>query len=285
MDATRRQKTRRACRRPPPLGPNRSSSACSRVRSPFVFTLVRDGVGGRVGRGRGRGCDRGRGRAGVRERGARAVHATLAETQWRALADALDAPTPEPPSACALRASVKAFVATHGRLPGSGPFLRGLRVLLEAQGGKPRVVAWRLDPATLTQSGGEAWMRDAVLLLRSGLERREDLEGPPAPAVPPAPASDERQPLPAHLVWSLPAHVSDVDLYKILAKLPDHASLRESGPAGAIVRDAGRDGDPPRDVDPPGFGGDCTPSVGKRRHVCCMIFIVAVACVLAVAVR
>lgn len=212
-------------------------------------------------------------------------HATLAETQWRALAEALDAPTPEPPSACALRASVKAFVATHGRLPGSGPFLRGLRVLLEAQGGKPRVVAWRLDPATLTQSGGEAWMRDAVLLLRSGLERREDLEGPPAPAVPPAPASDERQPLPAHLVWSLPAHVSDVDLYKILAKLPDHASLRESGPAGAIVRDAGRDGDPPRDVDPPGFGGDCTPSVGKRRHVCCMIFIVAVACVLAVAVR
>ena len=150
-------------------------------------------------------------------------HATLAETQWRALADALDAPTPEPPSACALRASVKAFVATHGRLPGSGPFLRGLRGLLEAQGGKPRVVAWRLDPATLTQSGGEAWMRDAVLLLRSGLERREDLEGPPAPAVPPAPASDERQPLPAHLVWSLPAHVSDVDLYKILAKLPDHA--------------------------------------------------------------
>lgn len=106
-------------------------------------------------------------------------HATLAETQWRALAEALDAPTPEPPSACALRASVKAFVATHGRLPGSGPFLRGLRVLLEAQGGKPRVVAWRLDPATLTQSGGEAWMRDAVLLLRSGLERREDLEGPP----------------------------------------------------------------------------------------------------------
>ena len=72
-------------------------------------------------------------------------HATLAETQWRALAEALDAPTPEPPSACALRASVKAFVATHGRLPGSGPFLRGLRVLLEAQGGKPRVVAWRLD--------------------------------------------------------------------------------------------------------------------------------------------
>jgi hypothetical protein len=34
------------------------------------------------------------------------------------------------------------------------------------------------------------------------------------------------------------------------------------------------------------FGGsDCTPSLGKRRHVCCMIFVVAVVAALAVATR
>ena len=83
-----------------------------------------------------------------------AFHADLASGQWAALEKALDA-AQAPPSPCdarEIRAEVKRFLRLHGQAPGSAPFLLGFRALLEAQGGRTVSVAWRVDPATLTQS-------------------------------------------------------------------------------------------------------------------------------------
>ena len=234
-----------------------------------------------------------------------AFHADLASGQWAALEKALDAAR-SPPSPCdarEIRAEVKRFLRLHGDAPGSAPFLLGFRALLEAQGGRTVSVAWRVDPATLTQSGGDAFMRDAVSLLSVSCNRRTDLETPlstlPSVSVSSAasgrlaapsaetmgPASD----LPLRAKWlafSPPRDLGDVDLYKLLMKLPDRKTLSFANPAGSIVADASLPGDPPRDVESIAFGGnECTPSLGKRRHVCCMLFIVAVVAALAIATR
>ena len=213
-------------------------------------------------------------------------HRDLAESQWTALAAALDAAPSAPLGTSTHRSTVKSFVARWGARPGSAPFLRGYRALMEAQGGKTHAVAWRVDPAVLTQSGGEEWMRDAVRLLAVGCHRRRDLEGPIR-----ASGDDDDDDRDAtrnrSLAWSLPLDVSDVDLYKLLRALPTHERLCDAGlPSGELVEDASRPGDAPRNVEPPGFGGsDCVASLGKRRHVCCMLFVVATLCALAVAVR
>eukprot|EP00740_Mantoniella_antarctica_P012091 CAMPEP_0181382344 /NCGR_PEP_ID=MMETSP1106-20121128/20683_1 /TAXON_ID=81844 /ORGANISM="Mantoniella antarctica, Strain SL-175" /LENGTH=167 /DNA_ID=CAMNT_0023501745 /DNA_START=99 /DNA_END=599 /DNA_ORIENTATION=- len=117
-------------------------------------------------------------------------HMDLAAAQWRALAALLSCPPPTaartlPASTSTPSASVAArvtksvvsrFVHMHGTVLGSGPFLRGFRLLLETQRGAETTVAWRLKPAVLTQSGGEAWMRDAVGLLLVSAHRRRDCE-------------------------------------------------------------------------------------------------------------
>jgi hypothetical protein len=114
----------------------------------------------------------------------------LAAAQWRALAALLSCPTPtaartlsastSTPSASeaarVTKSVVSRFVHMHGTVLGSGPFLRGFRLLLETQRGAETTVAWRLKPAVLTQSGGEAWMRDAVGLLLVSAHRRRDCE-------------------------------------------------------------------------------------------------------------
>ena len=218
-------------------------------------------------------------------------HRDLAETQWTALAAALDAAPSAPLGTSMHKSTVKSFVARWGAHPGSAPFLRGYRALMEAQGGKTHAVAWRIDPAVLTQSGGEEWMRDAVHLLAVGCERRRDLEvnirasGGETRDDDDGGGGDGTRD--RWLAWSLPLDVSDVDLYRLLRALPTHERLRDAGnPSGEMVQDASRPGDAPRDVQPAGFGGsDCTASLGKRRHVCCMLFIVATLCVLAIAVR
>ena len=56
--------------------------------------------------------------------------------------------------------------------------------------------------------------------------------------------------------------------------------------ASEIVPDASLPTDPPREVESIAFGGnDCTPSLGKRRHVCCMLFVVSVIFAVALASR
>ena len=213
-----------------------------------------------------------------------AFHADLASGQWGALEKALGAARgpPVPCDAREIRAEVKRFLRLHGQAPGSAPFLLGFRALLEAQGGRTVSVAWRVDPATLTQSGGDAFMRDAVALLSVSCDRREDLETPLS-------VSSEGEDLPLRAKWlafSPPRDLGDVDLYKLLLKLPDRKTLSHANPAGEIVADASLPADPPREVESIAFGGsDCTPSLGKRRHVCCMIFVVAVVAALAVATR
>ena len=233
-----------------------------------------------------------------------AFHADLASGQWAALEKALDAAR-TPPSPCdarEIRAEVKRFLRLHGHAPGSAPFLLGFRALLEAQGGRTVSVAWRVDPATLTQSGGDAFMRDAVSLLSVSCVRRTDLETPLT--TPPGDVSSAKsgrevtapkespvihEDLPLNAKWlafSPPRDLGDVDLYKLLVKLPDRKTLSFANPAGSIVADASLPGDPPRDVESIAFGGnECTPSLGKRRHVCCMLFIVAVVAALAIATR
>ena len=91
-----------------------------------------------------------------------AFHADLASGQWGALEKALGAARgpPVPCDAREIRAEVKRFLRLHGQAPGSAPFLLGFRALLEAQGGRTVSVAWRVDPATLTQSGGDAAFRE-----------------------------------------------------------------------------------------------------------------------------
>ena len=213
-----------------------------------------------------------------------AFHADLASGQWGALEKALGAARgpPVPCDAREIRAEVKRFLRLHGQAPGSAPFLLGFRALLEAQGGRTVSVAWRVDPATLTQSGGDAFMRDAVALLSVSCNRREDLETPLS-------VSSEGEDLPLRAKWlafSPPRDLGDVDLYKLLLKLPDRKTLSHANPAGEIVADASLPADPPREVESIAFGGsDCTPSLGKRRHVCCMLFVVAVVAALAVATR
>ena len=182
-------------------------------------------------------------------------HRDLAESQWTALAAALDAAPSAPLGTSTHRSTVKSFVARWGARPGSAPFLRGYRALMEAQGGKTHAVAWRVDPAVLTQSGGEEWMRDAVRLLAVGCHRRRDLEGPIR-----ASGDDDDDDRDAtrnrSLAWSLPLDVSDVDLYKLLRALPTHERLRDAGlPSGELVEDASRPGDAPRNAEPPGSVG------------------------------
>ena len=234
-----------------------------------------------------------------------AFHADLASGQWAALEKALDA-AQAPPSPCdarEIRAEVKRFLRLHGQAPGSAPFLLGFRTLLEAQGGRTVSVAWRVDPATLTQSGGDAFMRDAVSLLSVSCNRRTDLETPLStpPSVSSVSSASGRQTAPSAetmgpasdlplrakwLAFSPPRDLGDVDLYKLLAKLPDRETLSHANPAGQIVADASLSTDPPREVESIAFGGnECTPSLGKRRHVCCMLFFVAVVAALAIATR
>ena len=97
-----------------------------------------------------------------------AFHADLASGQWGALEKALGAARgpPVPCDAREIRAEVKRFLRLHGQAPGSAPFLLGFRALLEAQGGRTVSVAWRVDPATLTQSGGDIHARRRLALVR-----------------------------------------------------------------------------------------------------------------------
>ena len=90
-----------------------------------------------------------------------AFHADLASGQWGALEKARGCRAGSP-------GSLRRAGDPRGRkaLPaparsGTRParFLLGFRALLEAQGGRTVSVAWRVDPATLTQSGGGACMR------------------------------------------------------------------------------------------------------------------------------
>ena len=227
-----------------------------------------------------------------------AFHADLASGQWGALEKALGAARgpPVPCDAREIRAEVKRFVRLHGQAPGSAPFLLGFRALLEAQGGRTVSVAWRVDPATLTQSGGDAFMRDAVALLSVSCNRRVDLETPLSVSsaargrhAAPSGSEETGEDLPLHAKWlafSPAPDLGDVHLYKLLLKLPDRKTLSHANPAGEIVPDASLPTDPPREVESIAFGGnDCTPSLGKRRHVCCMLFVVSVIFAVALASR
>lgn len=227
-----------------------------------------------------------------------AFHADLASGQWGALEKALGAARgpPVPFDAREIRAEVKRFVRLHGQSLGSAPFLLGFRALLEAQGGRTVSVAWRVDPATLTQSGGDSFMQDAVALLSVSCNRRTDLETPlPSSAARGASsrgassAEVKGEELPLHAKWlafSPAPDLGDVHLYKLLLKLPDRKTLSHANPAGEIVPDASLPTDPPREVESIAFGGnDCTPSLGKRRHVCCMLFVVSVVFAVALASR
>ena len=94
----------------------------------------------------------------------------------------LAAPAPQAADArddwrgAALAAALAAFARTHGALLGTRPFLRGWRAWLQAQRGLDTPLVYRLRPEALTQSGGPAWTRDAVALLRAHTLRRPQLE-------------------------------------------------------------------------------------------------------------
>ena len=262
-----------ACRRRP-VGSKPFLVSAYRVRSPFVFTLVRDGVGGRVGRGRGRGCDRGRA-ALASANAERAVPATLAETQWRALADGWTrrrrAPERVRP-ARERRASSRRTAASPAPVLSSAASAASSRPRR-----KPRVVAWRLDLATLTQSGGgRGCATRSCSFDRARAPRRSRGTPAPASARPRRRASAPRAPRP------VPPRTSPTSTCIKSSRSSRTTRACARRPAGAIVRDAGRDGDPPRDVDPRGSGR--LHAERRKEGVCCMIFIVAVACV-PVAVR
>ena len=113
-------------------------------------------------------------------------HRSLAAQQEAELAELLRAPcaAPAPQAAdarddwrgAALADALASFSRTHGALLGTRPFLRGWRAWLEAQRGLESPLVWRLRPEALTQSGGPAWARDAVALLRAHAVRRPQLE-------------------------------------------------------------------------------------------------------------
>ena len=258
-------------------------------------------------------------------------HENLAEGQWRTLADLLanpppppgdgtqnngsvlmaevgGRPPPPPPSQSALTKDVVTrFVRVHGATTvGSGPFLRGFRVLLETQRGKTTTVAWRLKSAVLTQSGGEEWMRDAVSLLSTSCHRRIDCEGEGVGGAGGGEGSDAKdggeisknknkdddekggEPVMTvgeWLAWSLPVTLSDGDITKILDVLPSHAALEDNGnPTGVVLLDAHRKEDPPREAY--WYGG------GRRGRESCfcflpvpLFFVVATLCCIVVMVR
>ena len=221
-------------------------------------------------------------------------HVSLADGQWKALSQALDdAPSPPTPTdPMHVRAEVKRFLKLHATAPGSAPFLLGFRALLEAQSGRTVAVVWRVNPAVLTQSGGVGWMKDAVRLLCTTCVRRGDLETQMSdeitqPGVNEMLHDEKETSLQSKwLAFQLPLDLGDVDLYKLLMKLPDRKDLSHAHPSGEIVANASLPEHETRVIESIGFGGnDCTPSLGKRRHVCCMIFVVAVACLLAIAAR
>ena len=154
-----------------------------------------------------------------------AFHRQLAETQQAELAQLLAAPAQlgEPSSApgAALAAALRCFVATHGHLLGSLPFLKGLHALLTAQRRSAQPLAWRLRPEAITQAGGVAFTRDAVALLRAHLVRRTELE-----------LSHE------FLVWAVPGLRSDADLDAACAGLTAQAgSFQEVNATGELVPD------------------------------------------------
>ena len=222
-------------------------------------------------------------------------HASLADGQWFALSKALDA-APGPCTPCdpiVIRAEVKRFLKLHLTKPGSGPFLLGFRALIEAQSGRQVAVAWRIDPALLTQSGGEGWMRDAVTMLSTACVRRRDLETMLINDQDNVNSNDSNHEKETpggvqnkYLAWQLPMDLGDLDLYKLLMKLPDRKTLIRASPSGEIVANASLPEHPTRVTETIGFGGnDCTPSLGKRRHVCCMIFVVTTVCVVAMMTR
>ena len=199
------------------------------------------------------------------------------------LHEASGSPPPPPPGPIArAKDAVVRFVRLHGAAVGSGPFLRGFRSLLEAQRGRTVNMAWRMDPAVLTQSGGEEWTRDAVGLLAASARRRRSLEGlGEAAAAEEEDADGSRAEFGDVLAWSLRPEMSDRAISAILAAVPSHESLEDRGGVAGAVVEAHREGMPPREVDP--WVG------GRGRRYCCIvpvpfwIFAVSVFCVVVLA--
>ena len=107
---------------------------------------------------------------------------------------------------------------------------------------RPGAAAWRLKSAVLTQSGGEEWMKDAVILLTTSAHRRRDCEGEgegeatgssgasgAEGAGKRKKANSEENVVGEWLAWSLPITLSDGDINKILDVLPSHAALEDCG--------------------------------------------------------
>ena len=150
----------------------------------------------------------------------------------------------------ALAASLDTFQRAHGALLGSRPFLRGLRVWLEAQRGDAAPLVWRLRPEALTQAGGPEWTRDAVALLRAHAVRRPELElrRPDGSVLPEwcvracsllasCRTATRLLTLKRRLVWALPHGFGDDDVRAALAALPPHATLADVNPTGDVAPD------------------------------------------------
>ena len=173
-----------------------------------------------------------------------------------------------------------------GRAPGLRSFPPGLPRAHGGSGGKTHAVAWRVDPAVLTQSGGEEWMRDAVRLLAVGCHRRRDLEDPSERRATTTTTTATRREIDrsrGRSLWTSPTWTCT----NSSARFPptSDSATPDSHPA-SWWRTRPDPGTRPGKCRTPGFGGsDCVASLGKRRHVCCMLFVVATLCALAVAVR
>ena len=146
----------------------------------------------------------------------------------------------------ALADALASFNRTHGALLGTRPFLRGWRAWLEAQRGLESPLVFRLRPEALTQSGGPAWARDAVALLRAHAVRRPQLELEGQQSELPewcvcaaakrtrAPGSPFRR---RRLVWALPDGFGDDDVRTALGALPPDAALDDVNATGELAAD------------------------------------------------